>query len=312
MRVLVIGGAGFIGSHLVRRLIDEGYGVDVLDNYLNSCGLRNLCGCNVIYGDAVSGLGLEPCIEAVDTVFHLAVRSLPEGLENPDEVFLSNVMGTYNVARACATYEKKMVFVSSCEAYGFSDDPLRETNPLNPVTVYGSSKASSEMIVKAFHHSYNLRYAIIRPFNAVGPYVRTDRYAPAYINFIKRVRAKKPPIIHGSGQQTRDFISVRDLAEGIVLVDEGEDKLVHHEVINLGTGVETSINDLALLIVKIYPWLPSLGENLEPVYTERRRGDVERMYADVSQAEKLLGFRAKITLEEELRRVADWYENTFG
>jgi len=305
VKTLVTGGAGFIGSHLVRRLLREGYEVTVVDDM--SAGKYENLDLSRVELKPLSIISSNPTIrkliEDCDVVYHLAVKCLPESLENPFTSFQVNDYGTFEVAKACTETKKKLVYVSTCEVYGETGKiPIPEDCNLNPGTPYAASKAAGEMWVKAFHHAFGLDYIIIRPFNAYGVNVRVDKYAPVSIKFIQRIRENKPPIIYGNGEQTRDFIHVEDIARGIHLATEKE---IWGETVNLGTGRETSINKIAEIILKEY------DSELEPVHVEERPGDVRRFCADTAKAEAKIGFKAEKNVEKSLSEVVEWYESLY-
>lgn len=310
MKSLVTGGAGFLGSAVVRRLVQEGHEVHIVDNLTTTKTWRNvgdIPGVRFIKSDyLVPGL-LKRELRECDTVFHLAVACLPQGLESPLAMLKANDAGTFSIAEACTLFKRKLVYVSSCEVYGHQIMfPIAEHAALNPTTTYGASKAAGELWCKAFGYTYDLDYIIVRPFNAIGPGTRTDRYAASFIRFIQLVRQGKPPLVYGDGKQTRDFTHVDDLAEGIVLAAEKgrETYGVSGRVYNIARGEEASINDLARYVIECY------GKNLEVEhFYPGRPGDIERLWADTTRAEVQLGFKAKRDWKQGLRETVKWYEN---
>jgi len=324
LKALVTGGAGFLGSHLVKRLVEKNYEVEIIDNLKSPSGFyfhrqeQPVLQHGRVTLSRISILGKQNdlfrnSIKQSDVVYHLAVRCLGEGLKNPDVMMFVNDVGTYLICKVCTEEQKKLVYASSCEVYGKQDRfPINEDAPLNPTTAYAASKACGEMWCRAFGETYGLDYVIVRPFNLIGPYVRTDGYAPVYIKFVKSLVKGEPLIIFGDGEQTRDFIDVNDAADGIVLASERS-----REVFNIAKGEEVSINNLADLIIRICynNFLISKHQAdtalTSIVHEKEREGDVKRLWADTRRAERRLIFRAKRRLEESIREVASWYEDSF-
>lgn len=304
MKALVTGGAGFLGSAVVRRLVQEGHEVHVVDNLTTTKTWRNIGdipGVKFIKDTYLKPGLLKRELRQCDTVFHLAVACLPQGLESPMAMLKANDAGTFSIAEACTLFRRRLVYVSSCEVYGHQFTfPISETATLNPTTTYGASKACGEMWCKAFGYTYDLDYVIVRPFNAIGPGTRTDRYAASFIRFIQLVREDKPPIVYGSGKQTRDFTHVDDLAEGIVL---GLRRTESTRIYNIARGEEVSINDLARYVIECY------GKTLDVEYFyPGRPGDIQRFWADTTKAQVHLDFKAKKDWKQGVRETVKWYE----
>src|SRR2546428_1787722 len=301
VKTLVIGGLGFIGSHLSCHLKESGHDVTVLDSFRNPTGKMKLGeGFRVIKGDITStDSPLAEEVKNADVVFNLAVRSLPESLQDPVGVAWANIVGCHMVCIASSKHAKKLVHISSSEVYGTAKYiPIDESHPLLPSTPYAASKVSQEMFVSTYAKYQNLQTVIVRPFNAYGPFMREDRFAAMLPVFVDRARKGQPLPISGDGTQTRDLTYVEDTVRGIALAG---DVFPVGEVVNIASGTEVRIIDLALAVAKHYKYE-------EFAFTEERPGDIKRHLASTEKAARLLGFRASMSIEEGVRRYILWYE----
>ena len=300
-RVLVTGGAGFIGSHVVDRLVADGYEVRIIDN-LSAGKLENISGhlkrgsVDFIEGDVRRASVVEKSVEDVDVVLHLAaVTSVALSVENPRFTFAVNVKGTVNLLRSCAKKKVgKFLFASSTAVYGEPKFlPITEEHPMNPISPYAESKLASEKFCLGFHEKQLLRSVVLRLFNVYGPRQGVNDYNGVISQFIDRVRRGLPLVIHGDGWQTRDFVNIRDVVKAVLNAMESE--YAEGNVFNIGIGVPTSINELAESL------LGSAGLNLQVLHEEPRLGDITHSYADISKAKKLLGYRPTVSLKTGLR-----------
>jgi len=298
LRVLVTGGVGFIGSHLIRVLVRAGHQVRVLDN-LSTGSVENLAdvldAIEFVRGDVRDYGAVEYAVRGVDAVVHLAALiDVAESVEKPDLYFDVNVRGTYNVAKASRNINT-FVFASSSAVYGEPIKvPIPEDHPLMPKSPYAASKVSGEAFVQTFANQYGFRPVILRLFNVYGP-KQSRAYAGVIIEFISRVSRGEPPIIFGDGEQTRDFIHVGDVVEAIMLSLRNERV---RGVLNIGSGEGVTINHLARLILKL------MGrEDLKPIYAPPRPGDIRHSIADISRARKELGFKPKVGLEAGIKEL---------
>lgn len=307
-RVVVTGGAGFIGSHVVDQLVSHGNEVIVIDDF--STGRWE----NIEQHGKDSQVRIEQAdirdldsmvrlAKGVDVVFHMAVACLRASLKDPMSVHEINATGTLNVCQACLDNDvARLVYVSSSEAYGSAEYvPMDEGHPLNPTTVYGASKAAGEHYALAYWRTYGLPSTVVRPFNSYGPREHAEGASAEVIpKFVMRTMAGLRPVIFGNGHQTRDFTWVEDTARGIIAAAEC-DELVG-DCVNIARGQEFNIADLCSLI------LAKLGrDDLEPLYTgDDRPGDVRRHYADVSKARQLLGFTPTVDIDVGLERYIQW------
>jgi len=292
----VTGGAGFIGHNVAMYLKERGYDVLVYDNLEraapNAINMLNDYGITVIKGDVRDTYTLSNALTNTDTVIHAAAYvDVNESLTKPVEYINNNTVGTAAVANECLKHGIPMIMLSSAAVYGNPTKlPIPEDHPINPLSPYGLSKALSETITK-FLGNKGLKYIILRPFNVYGPR-QGNNYAGVIKRFIERAKQGLPPIIHGDGTQTRDFIHILDVARFIELILNEE---TWGETLNVGTGTPTRIIDLAKLIISLY----NIKE--EPIFTEPRPSDIKHSYADITKAKTLIKFQPKINLKEGLK-----------
>jgi nucleoside-diphosphate-sugar epimerase len=296
--VLVTGGAGFIGSHLVAELLARGASVRVLDD-LSSGFRRNVPpGAELLVGDIRD---LEVCrraCEGVGLVYHqAAVASVPRSLAEPATSISANVTGTANVFTAARDAGiERVVYASSSSVYGDSEAlPKREAEIGRPLSPYALSKWMCEELADTYARCYGMKFAGLRYFNVFGP--RQDPngpYAAAVPRFFAACLAGEPPTIYGDGQQSRDFTFVADVVEANLLA--GSAPLDGAEAFNIGAGSTTTVTDLALAIIRV------TGAKVTPKYVDERQGDIRFSRADVSRARDRLGFWAATGLEEGLAR----------
>lgn len=305
MRVLVTGGAGFVGSHLVKKLVQDGNDVTVLDNL--STGLKTNLGSLVedgmvdfIRGDIRDCGTVRDCIKNTDRVVHLAaIASVPYSIQNPAETHEVNVDGTLNVLRECAENRvSKVVYASSCAVYGEPKIiPVSEEHSFSPTSPYAESKIASEGFCRIFREMFDLHVVCLRAFNVYGPNQRNSDYGGVITQFISRLKSGKQPIIYGDGEQSRDFIFVDDVATSIASIirtPNGSDGIY-----NLGSGRATTINQVARILQSIFA-----AAEFSPIYMPSRPGDIRCSMADISKARKHLGFDPSTTLEGGLERLA--------
>ena len=301
MRVLVTGGAGFIGSHVVDRLVDDGYCVRVVDN-LSSGRLENISGhlkrgkVDFVECDVRNASVIEKSVEDVDAVVHLAaVTSVPFSVENPSFTFDVNVMGTLNLLRSCAKRKVgKLVYVSSCAVYGEPEFlPVSEEHPTNPISPYAESKLAAEKFCLGFQEKGLLKSVVLRLFNVYGPRQGIDDHCGVIARCIECGRQKLPLVIYGDDSQTWDFVNVKDVVEAVLT--SFENQAAEGEVFNIGFGKPVSVHELAKTFLEL------ASVNLEFFYDKPRVGDVKHSYADISKAEALLGYRPKFSLKDGLR-----------
>jgi UDP-glucose 4-epimerase len=305
-RVVVTGGAGFIGSHLANELVRRGYQVTVLDNL--STGKRAnieplLVNGNVefVAGSVANLPLLQKLFSGVDYVFHqAAIPSVPRSIKNPKATHNANITGTLNVLLAARDNGiKKVVYASSSSVYGDTPTlPKVEDMTPNPQSPYAVTKLTGEYYCKVFHGIYGLNTACLRYFNVYGPRQDPDSpYAAAIPIFISNIMAGKSPIIFGDGEQSRDFTFVKDVAEANILAAESQAT----GIFNIGRSERVTVNQLAQLIIRF------VGKGaIKPVHKDPRSGDIVHSLADISRA-KTFGYNPKHSLEVGLKETIKWF-----
>ncbi len=308
---LVTGGAGFIGSHIVERLVKDGHQVKVIDN-LVAGNKENLASViddiEFIEGDIRNLSLLQKIVKGVDYVIHqAALRSVPKSVENPLEYDEVNVHGTLNVFIAARDNGvKRVVYASSSSVYG--DQPtLPEREDMLPLLVspYAASKLANEYYARCFYHNYGLETVGLRYFNVFGPRQSLDnQYAVVIPKFITCILKNDPPPIHGDGSQTRDFTYIDNVVDGNLLACQKEG--IGGEIFNLACGQSCSVLDLVKFINDI------LGKDVQPIFTPPRPGDVKHTLADTTKLKDVMGFSCRVDLMEGLRRTVDWFKANIG
>jgi len=308
LRILVTGGAGFIGSSLVRLLLEAGAKVMVVDNLINGKreNLADILSHDSLHLHVVDirdTEGMMLLMQESDLVFHLACLGVRHSIHSPGENHEVNATATLNLLElARQTTVKRFIYVSTSEVYGTARYvPMPETHPTYPMTVYGASKLGGECYTRAYYETYQFPTVVVRPFNSYGPRSHHEGDSGEVIpKFLLRCMANQPLVIFGDGAQTRDFTYVEDTARGILLAGTAENAI--GQTINIGSGYEISINELASK-VKAIAGMPAV----EVIYEAARPGDVLRLYADTTQAGELLGFEPQVSLSEGLQRLKTWY-----
>jgi UDP-glucose 4-epimerase len=308
-KILVIGGAGFVGSHIVDQLVQEKPAeIRVLDNLVRGKE-SNLAAAlpsgrvRLINGSITDLATLRQAIHGCDYVFHLAALWLGECVSNPRSALEVNVVGTYNVVEACRDAGvKRVVYSSSASVYGNAlTIPMTEEHPFNNRTFYGATKVAGEQFFRAFNDMHKLNYVGLRYMNVYGP--RMD-YKGTYVSVIMKVLDKidagQRPVIHGDGSQAYDFVHVEDVARCNILALKAK---VGDEFFNVGKGTKTTINELVQKLLKI------TGSNLQPEYHPQEHIFVTHRLGSTDKAEKLLGFKAVKDLDEGLRSVVAWRQS---
>ncbi len=310
--ILVTGGAGFIGSHLVDSLVrKEPEQVVVVDNLFlgrdeNLAEAREqFPSLAVHHEDAADIEAMRRIMEehGTDVVFNLAVIPLPTSLERPDWTFRENVgMSVAICELARQDCFDTLIQFSSSEAYGTSvSGPMDENHPLNGTTPYAASKAAADLLVLSYCRTFGIDTSVIRPFNNYGPRQNDRSYAGVIPLTIKRLMNNQPPVIHGDGKQTRDYLYVTDTANAAIEIYEHT--ATRGRVLNIASGREVSIEYLVTSIARHF------GYEKRIVYDPVRPGDVKRHIANVYLAEDLLDFRPSVDFDEGLKTTIEWYKD---
>jgi UDP-glucose 4-epimerase len=306
-RFLITGGAGFVGSTIADQLIAAGASeVRIIDNFVRGTwsNVKSALASGkvkVTEGDIRDADLVDRLTDGVDYVFHQAALRITRCAEAPREATEVLMTGTLNVLESAVRHKvKKIVAASSASVYGEpSYLPIDEAHPFNNRTMYGAGKVANEQMYRAYYTTSGLPYVALRYFNVYGPRMDlTGVYTEVLIRWLDAIEAGKPPLIFGDGEQSMDFVFIDDVAKANILSLQSD---VTDEVFNVGTGVQTNLNQLCAALLKIS------GSSLKPEYREARAvANVTRRRAAIEKAEKMLGFRATISLEDGLRRLTEW------
>lgn len=308
-RVLLTGGAGLIGSHIADLLVEDGVReVVVLDNFVrgrreNLVAAESKGPVTVVAGDIADRGLLASTMRGIDVVFHLAAIRITQCAQEPRLAVDVLVNGTFNVVEAAIKAGvRKIVASSTASVYGLADQfPTPESHhPYNNRTLYGAAKVFNEGLLRSLHDSSGIDYVALRYFNVYGERMDVHgAYTEVLIRWMTRIAAGQPPLIFGDGEHTMDFVHVEDIARANILAATSS---VTDEVLNIASGRETSLNELARALLRVMecPLVPDYGP-------ERSVNPVRRRLADVSRARALLGFEPRVSLDEGLRRLVDWW-----
>jgi len=313
LNLLVTGGAGFIGSHVVERLLADGHTVVCIDDfddfYSPEIKRRNLSevqsngGFRLVEGDIRDDRALEKCFSwgRVDGVIHLAARAgVRPSLAQPDLYYDVNVMGTLRLLEKMRRHEvSRMLFASSSSVYGENSKiPFTETDDVNnPVSPYAASKRAGELLCHTYHHLYRFDIFCLRFFTVYGPRQRPDM---AIHKFAVKIMRDEPITVYGDGTSRRDYTFIEDIVQGIT---KSLGVLGGFEIVNLGESRTVTLNSLIDLLEKI------MGKKAKAHHEPRQSGDVEVTYADVRKARNLLGYEPGWPIENGLNRFVDWLES---
>jgi UDP-glucose 4-epimerase len=302
--VVVTGGAGFIGSELVRQLAAGGVRVLAVDDLTNGkrANLEGVGGCELVVADIRDERRMSEIVSGARVVYHLACLGVRHSIHSPDENNDVNGTGTLKLLRLARQHGvERFVYVSSSEVYGTARSvPMSELHPTLPHTVYGAGKLAGECFARAYWETYRFSTVVVRPFNAYGPRSHHEGDSGEVIpKFLLRAMAGRPLVVFGDGAQTRDFTFVGDTARGILLA--GTTDAAVGQTVNLGTGKEITISDLGRAVADV------VGRRVTVEHQPPRPGDVLRLCADASKARDLLGFQAEVELRQGLERLRDFY-----
>jgi UDP-glucose 4-epimerase len=313
-KILITGGAGFIGSYLVEELIPmKPSKIVIIDNFIrgSQANMKNFSENPVVEfheGDIRDLTLLNDCMKGCDYVFHMAALRINACAADHKEGFDVMIKGTFDVIELALKHQiKKIIYSSSASVYGMAVHfPTPETdNPYNNQTFYGGAKLLGEQLLRSYKFMHNLDYVALRYFNVYGPRMDTDgKYTEVMIRWLDCIREGKPPLIYGDGTTSMDFIYVQDVAKANVaaLVSTATD-----EVFNVGSCIETSLKELLYTLLKVN------SSSLTPEFrSENTVNPVQRRLADISKAENILRFKASVSLESGLRKLSDWYFSAKG
>ncbi len=309
-RIFITGGAGFIGSHLADRLLEQGYQVVVYDNFSDfyspsekranvSKRLKNPR-YHLVEGDILDYELLTSAMKGADVVVHQAAQpGVRFSIKNPEKTHEVNVTGTLMVLKAAEKNEvKKVVFASSSSVYGVPKYlPLDEEHPTNPTSPYAASKLAAEKYCQVFQTIHGLNIVVLRYFSVYGPRMRPDL---SLRSFVERVLSGQPPIIYGDGNQSRDWTYIDDAISATVAAIEREEAV--GEVFNIGCGNRTTVNQAAHMIISL---LGKEGE-ISPIHEPAYKGDFPHTQANIAKARKILGYMPSVSLEEGVKRLIEW------
>ncbi len=313
-KVLVSGGAGFIGSHVVELLLSEKEveQVVVIDNFFTG-SLDNLKAfledskLKVIEGDIRDKELVKRFVKEADFIFHqAAVVSVPLSIEKPDLTNDVNVNGTINLLEAALSSNvERFVYASSCAVYGNPTSlPINEKSELDPLSPYAASKLAAESYCRAFYESYGLKTVCLRYFNVYGPRQAGGNYSGVISIFMRQALQGQPLTIRGDGKQTRDFVFVKDVARANLLASLKEEAI--GKVLNVGTGKAITINELAEKISEM------VGHRAGFKYIPLLKGEVMHSVADISLAREILGYSPTFRIEDGLKETFYWFVNVKG
>jgi UDP-glucose 4-epimerase len=310
-KIVVTGGAGFLGSHVVQLLLDNEYDVTILDDFSNGKSLHlkpvaNHPNLKVIRGDVTNMNDVNKAFDGCQIIIHLAVLCLRQSIKEPNRVNEVIVQGTLNCLEVARQNQVELFLnCSSSEVYGSANYiPMNEQHPLHPETPYASAKVAQDMYTYSYGRTYGLPWTTIRPFNMYGPNSHWQGHRGELIpKMIVRAMNKQPLVVFGNGSQTRDFTFVEDAAKAVLAIIKEPD--CRDMSINCCSGSETSILKIAELICQFFDLDPKEFIQVQPP----RPGDVQRHFGDNSKFEKLVGFVPEINLSEGLRQTVEWFQS---
>lgn len=302
MKIFVTGGAGFIGRHVIKSLLERNCNVTIFDNFSNSSKkmISSLLkdGVQLVKGNITVPDEISNAISGHDMIIHLAAKiGVEHSIKFPEQTLMTNVNGTVNVLNACVKHDvKNIIAASSAAVYGESDNPnlpLSENQKTSPLSLYAESKLKMEQFIKSFSYKHNFNTIMLRIFNVYGK-GQSDEYAGVITKFLDRISKNESLEIFGDGLQTRDFVSIHDVVSSInKSISKIEKK--RDIVYNIAYGKSISIKNLAELMISIS------GKKLDIRYQKPKEGDIRFSQADISLAKKELGYFPKIELEEGIK-----------
>ena len=306
MKVLVTGGAGFIGRWVVKRLLADGIDVWVLDDLSNgsASNLEEFTGTDNYHGLTVGDVSDSECVEKLfgakyDVCIHSAAQiNVQESLDDPEKAFKTNVVGTYNILSHALKSETRMVIIGTCMVYDIAQSAgISELSPVKPASPYAASKLAAENLALSYYYGFGLPVVILRPFNTYGPFQKTNMEGGVVSIFIKNKVAGSRLKVFGDGSQTRDFLYVEDCADFIA--EAAFSDKATGQIINAGSGKDITINDLALLIGQD-------PNRIEHVEHHHPQSEIPKLLCDNTKVRKILNWQPKTPLEEGIRKTEQW------
>ncbi|NGQ95647.1 SDR family NAD(P)-dependent oxidoreductase [Brevibacillus sp. SYP-B805] len=306
MNVLVTGGAGFIGRWVVKRLLEDGHQVWVLDDlsngrYENIAEFKENPNFSFVRGDIKDESTLELLFANRFAIcYHLGASiNVQDSIDDPRTTFFNDTVGTFNVLEQCRKHKVKMVFMSTCMVYDrcMDEKGITEEHPVKPASPYAGSKLAGENMVLSYFYAYGLPTVVIRPFNTYGPFQKTGGEGGVVAIFLKRKLNGEKLHIYGDGTQTRDLLYVEDCARFVVKA--GYSSAVDGQIVNAGLGRDISINDLAKLIV-------GDSSRIQHVAHIHPQSEIQKLLCNYKKATELLGWKPEVSIEEGIRRTEEW------
>ncbi|HEX76705.1 MAG TPA: NAD-dependent epimerase/dehydratase family protein [Dehalococcoidia bacterium] len=293
-KVLVTGGSGFIGSHLVKGLTAKSpREIIVFDKHIQHDKFQPRDNLKTVQGEITQRERLREIMPEVDYVFHLAVLPLGACIENPRACLETNINGTFNIIEAAKDAGvKKIVFSSASSVYGDTEQTMDESHPLNARTMYGASKIAGEYLLRAFYDMYKLDYVILRYMNVYGP----GQEGGLIMNVLKRIKQGLPPIIFNDGSQSFDFVYIDDVINANILAMESD---ITDEVFNIGGEEEVTVKDAVFALLEL------TGSDLTPEFKLDEKVPMQRRVGTSQKAKKLLGYIPRVSLKDGLRKVIE-------
>jgi len=310
-RYMITGGAGFIGSNIAEALLKKGIEPVIFDNFTTGRreNLEDLEGVKIIEGDLKNLDEIKAAMEGVEVVFHEgALPSVAKSINDPVKSNKNNIDGTVNLLLAARDAKvRKVIYAGSSSAYGNSETlPKIETMKENPISPYAISKLTAEQFCKVFRSVYGLDTVVLRYFNIFGPKQDpSSPYSGVISLFATKLLNNEQPIIHGDGEQSRDFTYIENAVNANLLAAESD--AAGGESINTACGARVTLNELFRIMRDIVG-----AHDIEPIYSEPRIGDVRHSLADISKAKELLGYEVAVDLKEGLKRTMDWYRQNMA
>jgi len=307
LKVLVTGGAGFIGRWVVAKLLKDQHQVWVLDNLANGRNenltefMTDSHSFRFQKGDINDPKLLDSLFQNnFDLCFHLAASiNVQDSIDDPRTTFTNDTVGTFQVLEKCRQYQVKMVFMSTCMVYDAANDArgISEKHPTKPASPYAGSKIAAENLVLSYYYAYSLPIVIVRPFNTYGPFQKTGGEGGVIAIFIQKKLADHKLSIYGDGTQTRDLLYVEDCADFVVAA--GYSKLAEGQILNAGLGQDISINELAALIIKNTDKI----EHLPHIHPQ---SEIRKLLCNYDKARTILNWTPKVSLEEGINKTEEW------